>query len=132
MIPTENWCSGYRHRKMDMAYANVTLAQLTALVQARLSHLLDGAPIVNPKTGNVFGARLTGGNLAACGSSACGTYYQIDPAGNFSVIFTFTGGANGGRPTLPTIDPGSGNLFGVGINENTRKGVLFRLSPPAP
>ena len=97
-----------------------------------LSHLLDGAPIVNPKTGNVFGARLTGGNLAACGSSACGTYYQIDPAGNFSVIFTFTGGANGGRPTLPTIDPGSGNLFGVGINENTRKGVLFRLSPPAP
>ena len=36
-------------------------------------------------------------------------------------------------PTAPTLDRGSGNLFGVAFNAlSSGKGILFRLSPPAP
>jgi uncharacterized repeat protein (TIGR03803 family) len=85
--------------------------------------------IVDP-AGNVYGSTREGG-LSTCQSGAgCGTAYKIDSSGNFSVVFTFTGGSVGASPTTLTLDRGSGNLFGVDTNLDTSRLQVFRLSPP--
>jgi uncharacterized repeat protein (TIGR03803 family) len=87
------------------------------------------AVIVDP-SGNVYGSTREAG-LATCQSGfGCGTAFKIDTSGNFSVLFTFTGGAVGASPGAITLDRGSGHLFGAATNLDTSRSLVFRLSPP--
>jgi uncharacterized repeat protein (TIGR03803 family) len=58
-------------------------------------------------------------------------------AQRFQILYTFSGGADGGYPQNALIKDASGNLYGttpVGGNQEgfSGSGVVFKLTPPAP
>jgi len=68
--------------------------------------------------GNLYGVALFGGNTTATNCAAnygCGTVYKLDKKGNFTVLHTFTGGADGNIPQGSTMDS-AGNLYGITFN----------------
>jgi len=51
-------------------------------------------------------------------------------AQTFGVLYSFTGGSDGGNPLSGFIIDGAGNLYGTGTNGGTSSyGVVFKLSP---
>jgi uncharacterized repeat protein (TIGR03803 family) len=77
------------------------------------------APLIMDAAGNLYGTTGYGGLYGACGSNGCGTVFKIDPAGHETVLYRFTGGADGQYPNGVIRDP-QGNLYGTtsygGIN----------------
>jgi uncharacterized repeat protein (TIGR03803 family) len=65
--------------------------------------------------GNLYGVALFGGNTTATNCIAdggCGTVYKLDKGGNLTVLYTFTGGADGNIPQGLNMD-WAGNLYGI-------------------
>jgi len=77
-------------------------------------------------SGNLYGATLYGGN--AFGPLGAGVIFKVDTSGNESVLYTFTGGSDGGQPNGVTRDA-TGNLYGTtsdgGMGDN---GVVFKVN----
>ncbi len=73
--------------------------------------------------GNLFGTTLSGGTYNN------GTVFALNSGtGKTSVLYNFTGGADGAQPYGPVIGDGAGNLYGtttVGGSNNV--GVVFKL-----
>ena len=76
----------------------------------------------------------TGGAVYSCSASSCGTIFKRGPTGEFTTIYTFTGGANGEDPYLQFEDA-TGALIGTtysggrpNCNQGYGCGILFRLS----
>lgn len=82
----------------------------------------DGAqpngPLMRNTDGNIYGTTATGG------PGGQGTVFAITPAGAFSVLHAFTGGADGGAPTGGLAHNASGIIFG-----GTGSGQVFRIKP---
>ena len=81
--------------------------------------------LVVDKHGNLYGTTYNGG------TSGFGTIFQITPAGTETILYTFTGGKDGGDPFAALIIDQKGTLFGTtqaGGKHNF--GAIFRLSPP--
>ena len=82
-------------------------------------------PVIRDTAGNTYGTTYYGGTAGE------GTVFKIDTTGHESVLYSFTGGADGGNPmgTL-AIDPG-GNLFGTtyagGQGIQGGNGVIFEV-----
>lgn len=78
--------------------------------------------------GNLYGASLEGG------ASNQGTIYKVDTSGRETVLYSFTGGADGGYPTGVAVDP-AGNIYGTtefgGAASKTglQEGVVFKVDP---
>jgi uncharacterized repeat protein (TIGR03803 family) len=92
-------------------------------------HSFNGAdgsyPTVNPirdHTGNLYGTTSQGGASAGC---SCGTVFKLTPAGNLTVLHSFTGGY--GYPSALTLD-GAGNLYGFEYATNAN-GSIFEVTP---
>ena len=72
--------------------------------------------LVFDSEGNLFGPTSSGGTGAACGSSGCGTVFQLQPNPNGSwsetIIHSFDG-TDGAHPSNPLIFDGQGNLYGT-------------------
>ena len=51
--------------------------------------------------GNLYGTTLSGGGTG-CGSG-CGTVFKVTPEGHETVLYTFTGGTDGGMPCWPRL-----------------------------
>jgi len=80
-----------------------------------------GGVIADP-AGNLYGTTYRGG------SSSAGVVFKLDPAGNETVLHSFTGGADGGQPAAGVIRDSAGNLYGTterGGGSNS--GVVFKL-----
>jgi uncharacterized repeat protein (TIGR03803 family) len=81
--------------------------------------------------GNLYGITLMGGMPAKSGcldnSLGCGVVFKLDPAGNETIMHTFTGGADGGAPTGKLVRDSAGNLFGVTFYGGTGYGVVFKV-----
>jgi uncharacterized repeat protein (TIGR03803 family) len=97
----------------------------------------DGADpegIVQGTDGNFYGATNFGGN-GNC-PSGCGTVFRITPAGAETVLYFFTGAADGGDPN-GVVEGSDGNFYGTaaygGIANSSCGasgcGVVFRLTP---
>jgi uncharacterized repeat protein (TIGR03803 family) len=94
--------------------------------------LLDAA-------GNLYGTTFYGGggNSRVCSTGGCGVVFKVSPAGTETVLYSFTGGADGGNPGAGLIQDAAGNLYGtapVGGATSTCNppygcGVVFRLTP---
>ena len=68
------------------------------------------------KAGNLFGTTNLGGNDANCngyGNNGCGTVYEVGPDGTHSVLYVFTGAADGGNPVGGLLSDNAGNLYGT-------------------
>jgi uncharacterized repeat protein (TIGR03803 family) len=64
------------------------------------------------------------------GGLGAGVVYKIDTVGQYTVLYTFTGGADGGSPYAGVILDPAGNLYGTNVNYGDGGGgVVFELSP---
>jgi uncharacterized repeat protein (TIGR03803 family) len=105
------------------------------------------ASLLRDAQGRLYGTTEAGGNTGcyidqnrqAQVGAGCGTVYRLDPAGKETVLYTFTGGADGGIPVAGLITEGDGKLYGTTVAGGTSQtcngyigcGVVFSLSPPA-
>jgi uncharacterized repeat protein (TIGR03803 family) len=85
------------------------------------------------KSGNLYGTTEFGGLSGGCdsgsGGQGCGTVFRLTPAGAFSVLYTFTGGSDGGQPVADLVSDTTGNLYGTTLFWGSGYGVVFRLTP---
>jgi len=80
--------------------------------------------VVLDSAGNLYGTASIGGLYE------CGVVFKADPAGNETVLYTFTGGADGCRPSGSLLRDSAGNLYGVTSGDGPAGGsVVFMLNP---
>jgi uncharacterized repeat protein (TIGR03803 family) len=97
--------------------------------------------LIEDAAGNLYGTTYDGGlhtpNLLDCGAG-CGVVYELDPTGHETVLYSFTGGADGASPVAGVIQDAAGNLYGTAseggvISEscfaNLGCGVVLKLDP---
>jgi uncharacterized repeat protein (TIGR03803 family) len=85
--------------------------------------------------GNPYAAVLrdTSGNLystaANGGSSGKGVVFKVDTRGTETVLYSFTGGSDGGEPVAGLIRDSAGNFYGTTFSGGSSdNGVVFKLS----
>jgi uncharacterized repeat protein (TIGR03803 family) len=83
------------------------------------------ATVTADSLGNLYGTTQSGGVDGA------GVVFKLDPTGRESVLYTFTGGADGGAPQAPVILDAQGNLYGTtnAGGSSCSCGVVFKLDP---
>jgi uncharacterized repeat protein (TIGR03803 family) len=84
--------------------------------------------LVLDKAGNLYGTALIGGY------ESNGVVFEIAPSGAETVLYTFTGGADGGVPTAALSRDNKGNLYGTtrfgGLDDcPSGCGVVFKVAP---
>jgi uncharacterized repeat protein (TIGR03803 family) len=77
--------------------------------------------LVRDSAGNLYGTTQTGG------ASFYGVVYEVAAAGQETVLYTFTGKADGGFPYGTPIRDAHGNLYGT-TQLGGEAGVVFELS----
>lgn len=77
--------------------------------------------------GNLYGTTYNGGGSANC-TSGCGTIFEVDPAGNETVLYRFNG-SDGANPEAGLIMDRLGNLYGTTFNGGADGfGTVFELN----
>jgi uncharacterized repeat protein (TIGR03803 family) len=71
------------------------------------------APVIRDAAGNLYGITGYGGIQSACNGVGCGVVFKIDPHGNETTLYSFTGGADGANPAGPVIRDSAANLEGT-------------------
>jgi uncharacterized repeat protein (TIGR03803 family) len=80
------------------------------------------AGVIRDAAGNLYGSTLRGG------TANVGVLYELDAAGHETVLYSFTGGADGGEPLAGVIRDSAGNLYGSTARGGTANlGVLYKL-----
>ena len=89
-----------------------------------------GGPVgamTSDSAGNFYGTTEFGGTGSAGGF---GVVYKIDPIDNFTVLHSFTGGADGGYPMSDLIRDPAGRLYGTASwGGSGNFGLVFMLNP---
>jgi uncharacterized repeat protein (TIGR03803 family) len=89
----------------------------------------DGAgplgTLIRDSAGNFYGTTNGGG------ASNAGVVFKIDSSGHETVLYSFTGGADGGYPLGGLVADGAGNLYGAtgGGGTAASAGVVFKIDP---
>jgi uncharacterized repeat protein (TIGR03803 family) len=85
--------------------------------------------LVMDRAGNLYGTTVQGG------ASSSGTVFQVTPAGVHTVLYSFTGGADGGEPYKGVTLDAEGNLYGTAVSGGSGCdggcGVVFKLTKSA-
>jgi uncharacterized repeat protein (TIGR03803 family) len=82
--------------------------------------------VIRDSAGNLYGTTYEGGN--ACGSAGCGVVYKVDATGHETVLYTFTGGADGMFPQVGVIRDSAGNLYGTTtLGGSANGGVVYKV-----
>jgi uncharacterized repeat protein (TIGR03803 family) len=102
-------------------------------------HTFDGADgwspgfgsLLRDSDGNLFGT--TQGSGTGC-QETCGSVFELTPKSGggwtATVLYTFSGGSDGGAPLAGLIQDGAGNLYGTtSAGGAYGYGVVFKLSP---
>jgi hypothetical protein len=127
-------------------------AQTTSFVHSFTGSATDGdAPnsLIEAQDGNYYGTTAFGGSAGSCTDSnnntvGCGTVFKLS-SGTVTVLYSFSGGADGGEPTGIIQGP-DGNLYGVaafgGSSQGNGKclagtvdtgcGTIFEIAPSSP
>jgi len=71
--------------------------------------------LVRDAEGNLYGTTEYGGDLSVlcAGMQGCGVVFKVDPTGHETVLYSFTGGADGGQPLAGLMLDSAGNLYGT-------------------
>jgi uncharacterized repeat protein (TIGR03803 family) len=128
-----------------LAFAVILLPALVATrpVHAQtftLLHTFAGAPdgayplagLVQDAAGNLYGTTSQGGITAGvctdanAGRNGCGIVFKLDPTGTETVLYRFTGGADGLAPNGLVRDA-AGNLYGTTSGGASGSGSVFKL-----
>jgi uncharacterized repeat protein (TIGR03803 family) len=102
-------------------------------------HGTDGSlptGLVKSSDGNFYGTTMTGGQPSGGGP---GTIFRIDPAGNFTTLYAFSGGfgcCDAGGPAGPMIEASDGNFYGTAgggafrdVDHQGGFGTVYRFNP---
>jgi uncharacterized repeat protein (TIGR03803 family) len=102
----------------------------------------DGAApyggVVHDSQGNWYGTTYSGGGGSSLcnGSGGCGTVFKIDTTGKETVLYSFSGGTDGGNPYAGLVLDSSGNLYGTteffgdaSCNPPFGCGTVFKVDP---
>jgi len=97
-----------------------------------LHSFAGGADGTFPASGNLL--RDSAGNLYGTtpsgGGPGFGVVYKVDKTGAETVLYTFTGQADGGHPIAGLVRDPAGNLYGTtDFSSNSGYGGVFELSP---
>lgn len=100
------------------------------------------AGLIEDAAGNFYGTTLFGGSTTPCpnyGNPGCGTVFELSNTSSGwkrTVLYAFTGGADGSLPYSKLISDAAGNLYGTaGWGGNVADcqgggcGVVYKLSP---
>ena len=80
------------------------------------------AAVICDSAGNIYGTTSGGGSAGA------GVVFRVNGVGHESVLYSFTGGADGGYPSAGVIRDSAGNLYGMTCCGGTAgAGVVFKL-----
>src|SRR5208337_5516334 len=69
------------------------------------------AGLVRDAQGNLYGTTSQGGDPAC--TNGCGTVFKVDTTGKETVLYSFTGGADGAIPYAGLARDAPGNLYGT-------------------
>ena len=86
--------------------------------------------LVMDRAGNIYGSSVQGGDFAS------GTVFQLSPSGGswiHTVLYSFTGGNDGGEPYKGVTLDAQGNLYGTAVTGGTGAceggcGVVYKLT----
>lgn len=80
--------------------------------------------------GNLYGTTEDGGNAGCYNSYGCGVVFKMSTFGEETVLYTFTGGADGANPWAGVKLDTAGNLYGTTENGGAYNyGTVFKLAP---
>jgi uncharacterized repeat protein (TIGR03803 family) len=71
------------------------------------------AGLVRDNGGNLYGTTYTAGDLACGGGFGCGVVFKLDATGRETVLYSFTGGADGTASAAGLLRDAAGNLYGT-------------------
>jgi uncharacterized repeat protein (TIGR03803 family) len=78
--------------------------------------------------GNGYGTTFYGGTVNSTCTFGCGVVAREDAAGNYSVIYSFSGGADGFNPSGGLAKDSSGNIYGATLNGGGGNGVIYKIA----
>ena len=82
------------------------------------------AGVIRDSAGNLYGTTQYGGTAYK------GIVYKLDSTGDETVLYNFTGGADGSEPWAGVVRDPAGNLYGTTYQGGTRgTGVVFKIKP---
>jgi len=84
---------------------------------------LPNGSLFRDAKGNLYGTTYGGG------TSSFGTVFKLTPTGTHSVLYNFTGGADGGNPSPGLIQDAKGNFYGTAQSGGVGSGVVFKITP---
>jgi uncharacterized repeat protein (TIGR03803 family) len=101
--------------------------------------------MVQGLNGNYYGTAIAGGANANCAygnATACGTFFEVTPAGKLTVLYSFCSQpscADGGQPQTAVVLGADGNFYGSTIRGGANQadscqlgpgcGTIFRITP---
>jgi uncharacterized repeat protein (TIGR03803 family) len=85
--------------------------------------------LIRDSAGNMYGIANGGGDLTCNAPYGCGVVFRVDATGKETVLYTFTGGADGAMPLSSLLRDASGNLYGTILIGSTRQaGAVFKVN----
>jgi len=71
--------------------------------------------LLRDSSGNLYGTAYSGGSFSGslCSTAGCGVVFRVAPSGTETVLYTFTGGADGANPRAYLLRDSSGNFYGT-------------------
>jgi uncharacterized repeat protein (TIGR03803 family) len=97
------------------------------------------AALLRDAAGNLYGTTNAGGAFSPCFqtlfNNGCGTVFEVSATGTETVLYSFSGGADGADPFAELIRDAAGNLYGTTVGGGPSSvcgggcGTVFKLSP---
>jgi len=90
------------------------------------------AGLITDASGNLYGTTYQGGGGGATCQTyfgGCGTAFKLSHTGKFTVLHSFTGGADGGWLFAPLAIDAKGNLYGTANIGGIGDGTVFKITP---
>jgi uncharacterized repeat protein (TIGR03803 family) len=89
------------------------------------------APLARDRAGNLYGTTISGGQRQISSAfcvNGCGTVFKIGASGNETVLYRFTGRADGCYPQQGLLLDKSGNMFGTTTScGSSGNGTIFKI-----